>query len=179
MSRPAAVLRLWLDRLYLGCGALAAAFLVMLALVIMAGVLLRQIDIAFIGSDAYSGYCMAASSFLGLAYTFGRGDHIRVTLVLQRLAGRPRLVLEVACLVVGAGAAAMFAWYSVKMAWWSYAFHDVSQLNDATPLWIPQTGMAVGTSVLAIALLDTLAGVLSGRRLPEGSGAAEGGAHAE
>ena len=36
-------------------------------------------------------------------------------------------------------------------------FHDISTSNDATPLWLPQLSMAVGTAViLAIAFIDEL-----------------------
>lgn len=37
------------------------------------------------GADAYAGYCMAASAFLALATTLRRGEHIRVTLIINRL----------------------------------------------------------------------------------------------
>ncbi|MDH5330746.1 MAG: TRAP transporter small permease, partial [Aquincola sp.] len=32
--------------------------------------------------------------------------------------------------------------------------NDISTGNDATPLWIPQLGMAVGTLILFIAFVD-------------------------
>jgi TRAP-type C4-dicarboxylate transport system permease small subunit len=35
-------------------------------------------------------------------------------------------------------------------------FNDISTGNDATPLWIPQIAMAVGTVLLAIAFVDEL-----------------------
>ena len=38
----------------------------------------------------------------------------------------------------------------------SHEFNDISQGVDATPLWIPQIGMAVGAVVLAVAFLDDL-----------------------
>jgi len=44
----------------------------------------------------------------------------------------------------------------VRLAWQSHEFEDVSQGIDATPLWIPQLSMAIGTVVLVIALLDDL-----------------------
>ena len=49
-----------------------------------------------------------------------------------------------------------FAYYSVRLAWQSHAFNDISQGNDATPLWIPQIAMAVGSVLLAIAMVDDL-----------------------
>jgi hypothetical protein len=42
----------------------------------------------------------------------------------------------------------------------SYRIHDVSQGLVAVPLWIPQSGMALGLTIMAIALLDDLIAVL-------------------
>ena len=50
--------------------------------------------------------------------------------------------------------AALFAVYSVKLAWQSYTYNDVSTANDATPLWMPQIPMALGAIVLLIAFVD-------------------------
>ena len=56
--------------------------------------------------------------------------------------------------------------YSCKLSWQSHAFNDVSTGNDATPLWIPQLTMAVGTVILAIAFVDELVLELMGARVP-------------
>jgi hypothetical protein len=45
--------------------------------------------------------------------------------------------------------AGLFAFYSVRLSWQSWSFHDISTASDATPLWIPQLAMALGTVVLA------------------------------
>ena len=60
---------------------------------------------------------------------------------------------------------ALFAVYSSKLAWQSYTFHDISTGNDATPLWIPQLTMALGTIVLALAFIDELVLEVRGRRV--------------
>jgi TRAP-type mannitol/chloroaromatic compound transport system permease small subunit len=52
-------------------------------------------------ADEFAGYAMLASAFLALASTFGRGEHIRVTLFLQHLRGRPRRLMELWCLTLG------------------------------------------------------------------------------
>ena len=67
--------------------------------------------------------------------------------------------------VAAALLALLFAGYSCKLAWQSYAFHDISTGNDATPLWLPQLAMALGTVVLAIAFIDELVLELRGRRV--------------
>jgi TRAP-type C4-dicarboxylate transport system permease small subunit len=52
--------------------------------------------------------------------------------------------------------ALVFAFYSCRLAWQSLAFNDISTSNDATPLWIPQLSMALGTVIFAIAFIDEL-----------------------
>ena len=48
-------------------------------------------------------------------------------------------------------------------------FHDVSSGLDATPLWIPQLGMAVGTTLFALAFLGDLILLLRGEALRDPS----------
>jgi hypothetical protein len=36
----------------------------------------------------------------------------------------------------------------------SYAYQDISTGDDATPLWIPQISMALGTVIFLIAVVD-------------------------
>lgn len=155
-------MRLILTPLYRACGALAACFMVALAVLILVQAAGRWLGLSLPGTADYAGYCMAASSFLALAYTLGAGEHIRVTLFLQRLPKAKRRIGELWCLLVGSFLAGYFAYYSIKMVRVSYAINDISQGPDATPLWIPQIGMAVGTTVLAISFIDHFVAVLRG-----------------
>ena len=159
-----------LDALYDGAAALAALFMVLLLVAVLASVLGRQFHFHIPGTDAYAGYMMAGAGFLALAHTFKRGEHIRVTLLLQSLSPRARHALEVWALAAASVLAALVAFYSVRLAWQSHAFNDISTGNDATPLWIPQLGMAVGTTILAIAFIDELVLELRGRRVQATSG---------
>jgi hypothetical protein len=59
----------------------------------------------------------------------------------------------------------LLAWLATRLAWQSFQFNDISQGTDATPLWIPQSGMALGTIVFAIAIIDELVAVLRGEKL--------------
>ena len=124
----------------------------------------RELGFHVRGTDAYAGYLMAASAFLALAHTLKRGEHIRVTLVLQALQPRARRALEIWSLSAGALLASLLAFYSVRLAWQSHLFHDISTGNDATPLWIPQLSMALGALVFALAMVDEWGMELLGRR---------------
>lgn len=155
-----------LDTLYNAAGYLAAFFMVGILLMVLASVVGRLAGFNLRGSDAYAGYCMAAASFLALAHTLKRGEHIRVTLFLERFGGRFKRALELWSHAAGTFFCAVLAFYSVRLVWQSSAFHDISQGNDATPLWIPQIGMALGAIVLLAAMIDDFILVIRGRALP-------------
>ncbi len=157
-------LRVALDALYGAAAALAALCMVALLGMVLLSIAGRQIGFHLAGSDAYAGYLMAAAGFLALAHTLVRGEHIRVTLVLGRLRDPWRRRLEIAALAVSALLALLFAYYGCRLAWVSHELHDVSTSADATPLWIPQLSMAVGTVIFAIACLDQLMLEIMGRR---------------
>lgn len=160
------MLRRTLDRLYDAAAYLAALFLVGTLIMVLLAIAGRLLHFHVPGTDAYAGYCTAAAGFLALAHTLKRGEHIRVTLLLEHVHGGARRGLEVWALTVATLLAAVLAFYSVRLAWQSWDFNDISTANDATPLWIPQLTMAIGTLVLFIALLDDLVLELRGARPP-------------
>ncbi len=159
-----------LDGLYAVCGVIAAGALLVLLLVILAQILVRWLGLTFPGSTDYAGYFMAAASFFALAYALNHGAHIRVSLLLTRLQGRARRIGELWCLGIGSFLAWYFAFYAVKAVRVSYLIHDISQGQDATPIWIPQLSMAIGTVVFAIALTDHLVRVAMGGEPKVGDG---------
>jgi TRAP-type C4-dicarboxylate transport system permease small subunit len=161
----AGALRRTLDALYDGAAWLAALCMIGLLVMVLLSIAGRLLHFNVPGVDAYAGYAMAAAGFLALAHTLKRGEHIRVTLLLGALKGGPRRAFELWALLAASLLALLFAFYSAKLAWQSYAFHDISTANDATPLWIPQLTMALGTLVLAVAFVDELVAELRGTRV--------------
>ena len=125
---------------------LAAFFLIGTLAMVVLGIVARLGNWFIAGTDAYAGYCMAACGFLALAHTLKRGEHIRVTLVLEHAGPRTRRALELWALAAATLLAAAFAWYSIRLAFQSWQFNDISTGNDATPLWIPQLAMALGNA---------------------------------
>jgi TRAP-type C4-dicarboxylate transport system permease small subunit len=158
-----------LDTLYDGCAALAALFMLGLLVMVLLSILGRQLHFNIPGVDAYAGYLMAGAGFLALAHTLKRGEHIRVTLLLGKLRGGWLRGFELWALLAASALACVSAFYSSKLAWQSYTFHDISTSNDATPLWIPQLSMALGTLVMAIAFVDELVLEWRGQRVVQQS----------
>jgi TRAP-type C4-dicarboxylate transport system permease small subunit len=165
-------MRKLLDGLYNGAAMLAAVFMVGLLIMVLLSVLGRELGFHVRGTDAYAGYLMAASGFLALAHTLKRGEHIRVTLIMSKLKGAARKGAELWALGASFALAALAAFYSCRLVWQSKQFNDISTGNDATPLWIPQLSMAIGTVVLAIALLDELVLEARGKRVDATNGEA-------
>ena len=158
-------MRKTLDLLYDAAAWLAALAMIGVLVMVLLSIVSRQVGFHVAGTDAYAGYAMAAAGFLALAHTLKHNEHIRVTLLLGRLKGKAKRALEMWALTAAVLLAALFAYYSVRLAWQSHVLNDVSTGNDATALWIPQLGMAVGTVVLLIAFIDEWWLELTGRRV--------------
>ena len=162
-------MRAALDRLYNAAGYLAALFLIGTLVMVLLGIAGRLLNFNVPGTDSYAGYCMAAAGFLALAHTLKRGEHIRVTLLIEHVGPKAQRALELWALAIGVMLAGLFAYYSIRLAYQSWDFHDISTGNDATPLWLPQVTMGLGTLILFIALADEFVLEWNGARLKKAS----------
>ena len=154
-------MRKLVDWLYTGSGVLAGVFLILIAALSLAQICGRALGFAAYSFDDFAGFSMAASSFLGLAHTYRHNEQIRVAIVIDRFSGGKRRVLETLCLTASTFLIGFFAWYAADMVLTSYQINDVSQGLVAVPLWLPQSGMALGLAIMTIALLDDLITVLA------------------
>ncbi len=148
-----------LDRLYLASGIAASLFLIMILLLITAQMIARWSGAIITGAPDYTGYAMAAASFLAMPYALNRGAHIRVSLLLSAL-GKYRRWGEIWCFSVATYLSVFFAYHGIKLTFASARWNDISQGQDATPLWIPQIAMSVGLVILAISFIDHLLSLL-------------------
>ena len=152
-------LRITLDAIYRIAGYLAAVFLILILVFVALQMVTRWVGGIIVGAPDFTGYCMAAASFLALPYALNAGTHIRVSLLLNAL-GRYRRLGEIWCWGIASYLTFLFARYAVKMTYESYRFNEISQGQDAWPVWIPQMSMTVGTILLAICAFDNLVSTL-------------------
>ena len=145
-----------LNKLYKFSGYVAAAFLILVAVFIIIGVLSRVFGFYIRGLAEYSGYCMASASFFALAYTFVEGGHIRITLFLEKLSGSKKKFIEVWCLCLASFFSGYLAFYFIKMIIISYKFQERSEGADEILIWIPQTSVAIGSLIFCICILHQL-----------------------
>jgi TRAP-type C4-dicarboxylate transport system permease small subunit len=155
-------MRRFLDLLYGVCGVLAGLSVVGILATVLFQVIARFIDVTFDATEI-SGFLLAAAIFLGLAFTFNGGAHIRMTSLIHNATGARKRAIELYCTAVCAVSAAYFSWHTVEMVIDSYNFGDKSPGLMAVPFWIPQMPMAVGIIVLTIAFIDEFVAVLKGK----------------
>lgn len=154
-----------LNRLYDAAAWAAALMMIGTLLMVVLGMVDRYVTINFRGTDMYAGYFMASAGFLALAHTLKKNEHIRVTLLLNAVPPGAKRALELWSLTAAVLLSGLFCFYAIKLSYQSWDFHDISTGNDATPLWLPQIGMAAGALVLLIAFIDELVLEIRGQRV--------------
>ena len=141
-----------LNKIYKLSGYVAAIFLILVALFILIGISSRIFGFYIRGLAEYSGYCMASASFFALAYTFVEGGHIRITLFLEKFVGKKKWIIETWCLSVATFFSGYLAFYFIKMLIISFKFQERSEGADEILIWIPQTGVAIGSTIFFISV---------------------------
>ncbi len=164
-----------LDSLYRISGGLAAAFIVAIVALVFMQVCLNladKVSAAITGTGLgltipsyadFTGFFLAAATFLALAYTLRAGGHIRVTLVLNRLSARAHRGFEIVIVAIAMAMSAFASWYIIMLVYESYEYGDRSSGMVSVPIWLPQLPVAFGLIILTIALLDEFVGLLRGR----------------
>lgn len=145
-----------IDRLGRIDGWIGAACLVALTLLMLAEITVRALSNVFpwVPADIpvaweYSSYLMAACFTFGAAMTLRAGGHIRVTLVLGRLAPPARRVMEVAASLVATVFVGFLAASMARFSWSAFERGQTSISSD-TLLWIPEAVIAFGMVLLAL-----------------------------
>ena len=142
-----------LNKIYKLSGYIAAAFLILVAVFILIGISSRIFGFYIRGLAEYSGYCMASASFFALAFTFVEGGHIRITLFLEKLSASNKWLTEIWCLSISSFFSGYLAFYFIKMLIISYKFQERSEGADEILIWIPQTSVALGSTIFFISVL--------------------------
>ncbi len=155
-------MRKMLNALYGLSGVLAALFLVGIAVVILLQIFGRMLDFV-VDSTEIAGFFLAASSFLGLAYSLRHGAHIRVSMLLAVSNKQQKRLMEMWCCACSAALVGYLAWNVILFTIESHEFGDVSPGLAAIPFWIPQSGMALGLVLMTVALLDDLVCIALGK----------------
>jgi TRAP-type C4-dicarboxylate transport system permease small subunit len=140
--------------IYKVCGALAAAMLCLIAILIISQVFLRSVGHQIPSADDFAAWALSASIFLALPSALMSGSHIRVTSIRNLVRDPYSRVMDIVASLI---ALTMLGWGSVALVgfvWDSYRFNDVSQGLVAVPLWIPQIAMVIGSVLFTVAMAE-------------------------
>lgn len=103
--------------------------------------------------DEVAGYVLVAILFLGVTTSFRSGSLLRVEFIINRLPPRARLWLDGTFDLVGFGFVAILDYAMIKFVLSTFERDMHAPTLLATPLYIPQSVMPLGTTLLAVALL--------------------------
>lgn len=134
----------------------AAAMLAAMFLHIILEIALRNIwDRSTFTLDEFVGYEVSALAFLALGESFRRGALIEVSLLRDRLARVPRLLLALAARALALAAGGFLLFYLARGAFRSWRRDIVSSSIAETPQWIPEALAALGAAVFVLCILES------------------------
>lgn len=151
-----------LDSIYVASGVLAAVSLVGMTAVMWLNSALRQVGVFFRGADDIVAYLCAATGFLALAYTFRRGELVRVRLVIDLLPPKARRIAEIVPLGAAVFIVGYVLWASALFVYESWKLGEMGTGLLPIPIWIPQMSLVCGVFVLAVAVVDEFVVLVTG-----------------
>ena len=156
-----------LDRTYLGRGYLCGTMFLLLALFITYQVIARKYGIVMApGMDLMSGYTMAMASTWAFSYALRTGSHVRIDVLLPFMSTRVRWWADQAALASIVFFVGVTAWKTWLMVLKSHEIGAVTNTYPLVPLWIPQTFVAIGFSMLAFTAIHMMIDMIAESLLP-------------
>jgi len=156
-----------LDRTYLGMGYLCGTMFLLLALFITYQVIARKFDFVMApGMDLMSGYTMAMASTWAFSYALRTGSHVRIDVLLPFMSTRVRWWADQAALGSIVFFIAITSWKTWVMVLKSYDIGAVTNTYPLVPLWVPQTFVAIGFSMLAFTAIHMMIDMIAEAALP-------------
>jgi TRAP-type transport system small permease protein len=102
--------------------------------------------------------------FLALAHAQAAGQHIAVDLVVERLRGVPRRVVQVLALALTLGVFAVIAWRGWVLGLSSLAIREYASGIIPFPVYPAKLALAVGATLMVLQTLLDLVGTARGER---------------
>ncbi len=146
----------WIDSLCAFFGAIAAAFLMIVALIVVFEVFMRYIGRPTIWVAETSIYLTMAVGLLAAAYALRENMHFSMTFLTDRISARNHRRLRIVTHLMGIAYSSVYVVKGLEMAKFSYEFEDVSTGLLETPLWIPNALLPIAGALLALQFLSKL-----------------------
>ncbi|WOH84580.1 TRAP transporter small permease [Bradyrhizobium sp. BEA-2-5] len=137
--------------------AICALFLVAMIILIGAEAIARNVFSTSLQiTDEIGGYLLVATTFLSMSVAEAHGAFHRVELIQARLGQSARIVSQIIFDLMSLIATAFVTWQLGRLVMNSWRSEDVAPTPLQTPLWLPQTTMALGMLLLCFALVRTI-----------------------
>jgi TRAP-type C4-dicarboxylate transport system permease small subunit len=128
-----------------------------MVLLISAEVVARLFHVSLEIVDEIGGYLLSALTFLSLSVALVGGAYHQVDYFQHRMSVRARAITGIAFLLLSLVFALVLEWQLWRLVTRSYASNVTAPTVLGTPLWIPQSVMLIGTTVLIYSLVRMLA----------------------
>ena len=139
------------DKLSVACGVASGVLMVISTMLVLAEIVMRGVfSKTLYITEEYSGYLMAALTFLALAYTLKDKSHIRMTFLHTIAKGKAKLWLDVFAFSVGFAFCALLTYTTSEFFWDAVVTKSRSMQISQTYLAIPQFFMPLGTGVMML-----------------------------
>ena len=107
-------------------------------------------------TDEIGGYLLVAMTFISMSVAEAHGAFHRVELIQARVGKTMRMISQIVFDLMSLGASALVTWQLTRLTLNSWRAEDVAPTPLQTPLWLPQSTMAIGMALLCFALLRTI-----------------------
>jgi len=158
-----------LDRIYLAMGYTCGGVFLLLSFFITYQVIARKLrlfDIMAPGMDQISGYALGFAATWAFSYALRTGSHVRIDVLLPLMPRPLRFLADLLALAAIGFFASVAAWRLWVMVLKSYELGATTNTYPLTPLWIPQTFVAIGFSMLGFTALQMIVTGLAEAFLP-------------
>ena len=128
--------------------------IVALAAIVLTEIVTRNLfNFSFQISDEVGGYIVIGLTFLALPVCQARQSYHHVMFIQVRLPRRARELLNLGFDLLSLAFCAMLVWELAWQTLQTWQAGDIAPTELATPLWIPQAVMPLGSVVLGVVLL--------------------------
>jgi TRAP-type mannitol/chloroaromatic compound transport system permease small subunit len=157
----------FMDRIYVGTGYLCGTLLLLLGLFITYQVIARKLGLVNAqGTDQMSGYVLVMAATWAFSYALRTGSHVRIDVLLPHMPPWLRALADWAALGSIAFFASIIAWKTWLMVLASYDIGAFSITYPRTPLWIPQSVLGIGFSLLGLTAIQMMISMVAEGFLP-------------
>ena len=141
----------------IGSEAVCALLLVAMIVLIGAEAIARNLFATSLQiTDEIGGYLLVAVTFLSMSVAEAHGSFHRVELLQARLSRSIQMVSQIGFEIISLVASALVTWQLTRLTMNAWRSEDVAATPLQTPLWLPQSVMAIGMALLCFALLRTI-----------------------